>query len=182
MKFKLTEVQAEFMEKMNDVLNDWEDMSYKPNAVKQVEDTIKRFYDNNNIEVRDDGRFDTNIELESESQLEEMTNIAQMSYNQDIWLDDLESKFEKAQGKHGLQTMEDYTRFIDAKTKFENSVLSSSKMSYYEYEALQKKASKDKRRNPKSTDRMIEDVFLKKGLTGNDLYDYVYKRLSKKKR
>ena len=175
---KLTQPVQEFMEKINDVLNDWIDLDYTPNSVRQVEDMLDKFYTQNNIEVNDYGRFDTDISL-TEEQANELYSIADFAQNQDIYLEDFEQKFEKAQGKHGLQSIEQYSEFVDKKTRFEDSVLSSSKLSYYEYEALQRKASKDKRRTEKGTDKMIEDAFLKKGYTGSDLYEYVYKKLSK---
>ena len=177
---KLPQAIGEFMEKLNDVLNDWEDLEYKPNAVTQVENMLDNFYSNNLIEVNDSGRFDTDLSL-TEEQQDELYNIAQFAQNQDIYLEDFEAKFESAQGKHGLETLEDYAEFVDLKTRFEDSILSSSKLSYYEYEALQKKASKDKRRTESGTNKMIREAFLNKGLTGSDLYDYVYKKLSKKR-
>lgn len=177
---KLPQAISEYMEALNDVLNDWEDLDYKPNAVSQVENMLDNFYSNNLLEVKDSGRFDTDISLTTEQQ-DELYNIAQFAQNQDIYLEDFEAKFESAQGKHGLETIEDYAEFIDLKSRFEDSILSSSKLSYYEYEALQKKASKDKRRTENSTNKMIREAFLNKGLTGSELYDYVYKRLSKKR-
>ena len=179
--FKLTQPVQEFMEGLNDVLNDWEDLDYKPNDVRQVEEMLDRFYDQNSIDVSDTGRFNTDINY-SEEQIAELYDIADFAKNQEIYLEDLESKFKKAKGKHGISTLEDYASFIDKKTRFENSVISSSKISYYEYEALQRKASKDKRRTVEGTDKRIENAFLKKGLTGSDLYDFVYKQLSKGKK
>lgn len=178
---KVSKAVSELFEALNDVLNDWEDLDYKPNAVKQVEDMLDRFYNQNMLEVRDSGRFDTDVSLTTEQE-NELYDIAQHAVNEDIYLEDFEKKFESAQGKHGLETIEQYSEFIDEKTRYEDSILSSSKMTYYEYEALQKKASKDKRRTSKGTDKMIRDAFLDKGLTGSDLYDYVYKRLSKGKK
>lgn len=170
---------AEFLEKLNEVLDEWESLAYKPNDVRELENVLENFYDNNMLEVRDVGRFDIDVTLSIEQE-NELYDIAQQFKDKDIYLEDLEKKFESAKGKHDIETLEDYAEFIDEKTIFENSVISSSKMSYYEYEALLERASKDKRRTEKSTNKMIEDAYLNQGLEGSDLYDFIYDKLSTK--
>lgn len=171
---------AEFLEAMNSVLDEWEGLAYKPNKVRELESLLENFYDNNSLEVRDAGRFDTDVTL-TDKQENELFDIAKKFQDEDIYLEDLESKFESAQGKHDIETLEDYAEFIDEKTIFENSVLSSSKLSYYEYEALMERASKDKRRTVISTNKLIEDAYLNQGLEGSDLYDFIYDKLTTKK-
>lgn len=180
MKFKVSEAVGELMEKINDVMDEWQDLDYKPNSITQIEDTLERFYKDNNIDTYDVGRFDTDLEL-SEEQINELADIADMAQKQDIYLEDLESKFEKAQGKADIETLEDYAKFIDNKTEFEDSILSSSKMSYYEYEDLMKHALKDKRRNEASVNKMIIEAYTKKGLEGSVLYDFVWNKTRKKR-
>lgn len=168
------------MNMLNDVMDEWEGLDYKPNAITQIEDTLERFYKDNNIDTYDVGRFDTDLRL-SEEQINELADIADMAQNQDIYLEDLESKFEKAQGKADIESLEDYARFIDDKTAFEDSVISSSKISYYEYEDLMKHALKDKRRNESSVNKMIIEAYTQKGLEGSDLYDFVWNKTRKKR-
>lgn len=176
---KLREPIAEYMEKINDVLNDWEDLAYKPNSINQVEEMLERFYNDNNIEVDDSGRFNTDVQL-TEQQAEELLAIADKASDMDIYLEDFESKFDKAQGKQGIETLEDYAVFVDDKTAFENSVIGSSKMSYYEYEDLLKTArNKSKWYTEDRVNKMIENAFLNKGKTGDELYDYMFKKLRK---
>lgn len=176
---KIPSVISEFMEKINDVLDEWEDLSYKPNSVRQVEDMLDRFYTENNLDARDFGRFDTDLTL-NDDQIEELRDIATTAYDKDIWLEDFESKFEKAKGKHDLNTLEDYADFADKNQRFSDSVLSSSKMNYYAYEALVKKAQKKGYwYSEKRVNKMIENAFLNKGKEGEDLYNYIYTKLSK---
>lgn len=176
---KLTAPIAEFMEKINDVLNDWQDLAYKPNSINQVEEMLDRFYTDNNIEVSDSGRFDTDVQL-TEQQAEELLSIADKASDMNIYLEDFENKFDKAQGKHDIETIEDYAEFVDNKTQFEDSTLSSSKMSYYEYEDLLKTArNKSKWYTEVRVNKMIENAFLKKGKTGSELYDYIFKKIRK---
>lgn len=176
---KLREPIAEYMEQINDVLNDWEDLAYKPNSINQVEEMLERFYNDNNIEVDDSGRFNTDVQL-TEQQAEELLAIADKASDMDIYLEDFENKFVKAQGKHGIETLENYAEFVDDKTAFENSVIGSSKMSYYEYEDLLKTArNKSKWYTEDRVNKMIENAFLNKGKTGDELYDYMFKKLRK---
>ena len=176
---KLTQPIAEFMEKINDVMNDWEDLAYKPNSINQVEEMLGRFYNDNNIEVDDNGRFNTDVQL-TEQQAQELLDIANKASDMDIYLEDFENKFDKAQGKQGIETLENYAEFVDDKTAYEDSVIGSSKMSYYEYEDLLKTASnKSKWYTEDRVNKMIENAFLNKGLTGNDLYDYMFSKLRK---
>lgn len=177
---KLTAPIAEFMEKINDVLNDWQDLAYKPNSINQVEEMLERFYDDNNIEVDDSGRFNTDVQL-TEQQAEELLDIANKASDMDIYLEDFENKFDKAQGKQGIETLEDYAEFVDDKTEFEDSVIGSSKMSYYEYEDLLKTAShKSKWYTKTRVDKMIENAFLNKGKTGGDLHSYIFNKITGK--
>lgn len=176
---KLTAPIAEFMEQINDVMNDWQDLAYKPNSINQVEEMLGRFYEDNNIEVDDNGRFNTDVQL-TEQQAQELLDIANKASDMDIYLEDFENKFDKAQGKQGIETLEDYAEFVDDKTAYEDSVIGSSKMSYYEYEDLLKTASnKSKWYTEDRVNKMIENAFLNKGLTGNDLYDYMFSKLRK---
>lgn len=176
---KLREPIAEYMEKINDVLNDWEDLAYKPNSINQVEEMLERFYNDNNIEVDDSGRFNTDVQL-TEQQAEELLAIADKASDMDIYLEDFENKFDKAQGKQGIETLENYAEFVDDKTAFENSVIGSSKMSYYEYEDLLKTAhNKSKWYTEDRVNKMIENAFLNEGKTGDELYDYMFKKLRK---
>ena len=140
---------------------------------------LGRFYDNNNLEVSDSGRFDTDVQL-TEQQAEELLDIANKASDMDIYLEDFENKFDKAQGKRGIETLEDYAEFVDDKTDFEDSVIGSSKMSYYEYEDLLKTArNKSKWYTEDRVNKMIENAFLNKGKTGGDLYHYMFKKLGK---
>lgn len=176
---KLTAPIAEFMEKINDVMNDWQDLAYKPNSINQVEEMLERFYNDNNIEVDDNGRFNTDVQL-TEQQAQELLDIANKASDMDIYLEDFENKFDKAQGKQGIETLEDYAEFVDDKTAYEDSVIGSSKMSYYEYEDLLKTASnKSKWYTEDRVNKMIENAFLNKGLMGSDLYDYMFSKLRK---
>lgn len=176
---KLREPIAEYMEQINNVLNDWEDLAYKPNSVNQIEEMLDRFYTDNNIEVDDSGRFNTDVQL-TEQQAEELLSIADKASDMDIYLEDFENKLDKAQGKHDIETLEDYAEFVDDKTAFENSVIGSSKMSYYEYEDLLKTArNKSKWYTEDRVNKMIENAFLNKGKTGDELYDYMFKKLRK---
>lgn len=179
MAFKISKEVAEFMEILNDVMNEWENLAYKPNSINQAEEMLQRFYEDNNIETNDTGRFDTDLSL-TEEQINELYDIADSIQKKDIYLEDFEDKFQSAQGKQGIETIEDYAEFVDDKTEFENSVIGSSKMSYYEYEDLLKTASnKSKWYTKDRVDKMIENAFLNKGKTGGELYDYMFNKLRK---
>lgn len=180
MLYKPSKEVSELMNKLNYVMDEWEGLDYKPNSISQIEDTLERFYKDNDIDTYDLGRFDTDLRL-SEEQINELADIADMAQNQDIYLEDLENKFKSAQGKADIETLEDYARFIDDKTAFEDSIISSSKISYYEYEDLMKHALKDKRRTESSVNNMIIEAYTKKGLEGSDLYDFVWNKTRKKR-
>ena len=176
---KLNKPIADYMEQLNDVMNDWQDLAYKPNSIKQVEEMLSRFYENNNIEVDDNGRFNTDVQL-TEQQAQELLDIANKASDMDIYLEDFENKFDKAQGKQGIETLEDYAEFVDDKTAYEDSVIGSSKMSYYEYEDLLKTArNKSKWYTEDRVNKMIENAFLKTGKSGGELYDYMFNKLRK---
>lgn len=170
---KISNELAGAMEELNNLLNDWEGLSYKPNGVREVENVLEKFYDNNMIETGDVGRFDTEAQY-NEEQIEELTDIYDRFKDEDIKFDDFQKKFEKAQGKHGIETIEDYAEFIDKKTIYEKEAVSGSKMSYYEYEALVEKAKKKNSKwySEKRINKMIETA-MKKGKEGTDLYEYM---------
>lgn len=179
MAYKISKPLAEFMEQLNDVMNEWEDLAYKPNSINQAEEMLQRFYEDNNIETNDTGRFDTDLSL-TEEQINELYDIADAIQKKDIYLEDFEDKFNSAQGKQGIETLEDYAEFVDDKTAYEDSVLGSSKMSYYEYEDLLKTASnKSKWYTEERVNKMIENAFLKTGKTGGELYDFMFNKLRK---
>lgn len=180
MLYKPSQDVSELFEQLNDVMNDWQDLSYKPNSINQIEDKLERFYKDNHIDVNDVGRFDSDVKM-TEEQINELYDIAVMASKQDIYLEDFEAKFEKAKGKADIETLEDYAEFVDNKTQFEDSVLSSTKMSYYEYEDLLEHALKDKRRTEKGVQDLIIEAFTQKGKTGNDLYDYIWNKTRKRR-
>lgn len=156
---KLLEVREE--------IDKWDDLGYKPNIINNAEKDLNDFFNKHN-------EHDL-----SESEADELNDILDNIQRQDYKLDSFEAKFEKAKGKRDINTIEDYAEFVDKKTVFENEILSSSKLSYYDYEELQKKAKKtDRRRTWNSIDKMIEKAYLDTGKTGDDLYDYVYDKVS----
>lgn len=159
---KLLEVREE--------IDKWDDLGYKPNIINNAEKDLNDFFKNH-----------SEHDL-TESEADELNDILDNIQRQDYKLDSFEAKFEKAKGKRdNINTIEEYAEFVDKKTVFENEILSSSKLSYYDYEELQKKAKKtDRRRTWNSIDKMIEKAYLDTGKTGDDLYDYVYDRVSVK--
>ena len=169
---------SERMDAINETLDAWAGSSYKPNSVRQAEQMIKQFNRRHKIKSN---RFDSNMELGELDEINADTIIDAIE-DSEIYIEDLEAKFygtstsEGAQGKAGIDTFEDYTRFIDNKTRFENKIISSGKISYYEYEVLSKKA-KAHEISQKALDERIRYAYLKKGLEGEMLYDWIYSRI-----
>lgn len=158
------------LDEVNDNLLEWDNLGYTPNAVKEGNQLLDNFF-----EQHDRSNLSTD-------EAEELTDILDKIESSDYKVESLEAKFEKAQGKHGLDTMEDYAKFIDQKTRFEDSILASSQMSYYEYEALQQKARKKGRwYSERRVNNMIANAYLKHGKEGDNLYEFIYDKLSTQK-
>lgn len=152
---------------VNENLQEWDKYNYTPNAVREGNQLLDDFF----------AVHDLN-DLSTDAQ-DELNDILDKIEKSDYKVESLEAKFDKAKGKHGLETMEEYTEFIDAKERFNDKVLASSGLSYYEYEALQQKALKrDRRRTERSIDRLITEAYTVQGKEGDSLYEYIYDKVS----
>lgn len=190
--------------KLNQVLNDWKGLSYKPNDVRIAENMLEQFYDWTGKDVKNPYRFNLRMKY-TDDQQDELRDIALAIYDMDIYqtdlrkkfrrqrakdskqtfegyVDDISKKFEKAHGKHGIQTFEEYVEFIDKKNRFMNMAFNSSALNYYQYEKLLNRA-KSAKVTQDELDDMIYAQYQKNGATHDKLYKYIYKALkpSKKK-
>lgn len=162
---------------VNKVLDEWEQYDAKPNVIRQIENQLEQFYDWADKNPKHNDRFNTRMKFNSD-QLDELRDIATGILDDDLAFDPegLYEKFQKAQGKHGIDTFEDYIEFLDQKEIFAKENVISSSMSYYEYEKLMQRAE-NKDVSKEDLNEMIEVAYLRDGLKGDVLYEFIYKNL-----
>lgn len=209
-KYRLGTELKSLVRVINQALNEWEGLGVKPNEVRYAEDLIEDFNEWTGKPPKQSDRL-SNRKKYTEEQIDELKDIAlslaekkivvEQYYsdefisnyekakenNNDInnlqdFIDSFESRFEKAKGKRGIETMSDYISFINQKDIFLKEKLIASVMNYYDYKDIQEKYRrvKSKRKKP-VTDEEINNYIIKqynkKGYVGNDLYEFIYKKI-----
>ena len=162
---------------VNKLFKDWNKYGYAPNGVRQAQNQLEQFYEWANKKPKNNDLISTRMKF-TDDQLDELTEIAKSVLDSDINFDPdaLYDKYQKAHGKHGIYSFEDYIDFLDQKEIFSKEKVISSSMSYYEYEKLLQRATK-KKVSRETLDDMIEHEYMINGLKGEDLYDFIYKSL-----
>lgn len=177
----MTKEDRELFNEVNQLFDDWEKYGTAPNGIKQAKNLLNEFYKWAGKEPKDNERFNTRMSYD-EDELDEMRDIAKSVLDSDLNFDPdaLYEKFQAVDGKHGIDTFEDYVEFLDQKEIFSKENVISSSMSYYEYEKLMKRAE-SKNISQKKLNEKIERAFLKRGLKGEQLYEFVYRNLRPRK-
>lgn len=170
------ETRALFNE-LNELFDDWEKYGTAPNGIRQAQNQLEQFYEWIGKEPKENDRFSTRMSFDEE-QLDELRAIANSVLDSDLNFDPdaLYQKYQKAHGKHGIMSFDDYIDFLDGKEIFSKEKVISSSMSYYEYEKLLQRATK-KNVSRETLDEMITKEYLENGLKGEDLYEFIYKNL-----
>lgn len=209
-KYRLGTELKSLVRVINQALNEWEGLGVKPNEVRYAEDLIEDFNEWTGKPPKQSDRL-SNRKKYTEEQIDELKDIAlslaekkivvEQYYSDEFianyekakndeksinnlqdYIDSFESRFEKAQGKRGIETMSDYISFINQKDIFLKEKLIASVMNYYDYKDIQEKYRrvKSKRKKP-VTDEEINNYIIKqynkKGYVGNDLYEFIYKKI-----
>lgn len=180
----LNKYARQLFSQLNKALNEWENLGVKPNAVRHAENLIESFYEWAGKNPKEKDRLSTQLKL-NEEQTEELIEIGKSIASMDIFVGDKYKEqflkaFEtvRASGKHGIETIEDYQKFVDAKERFAQNKLIGSIISYYEYERLLQKARrKNKSFTEKQLNEKIIELYRKTGYEGEGLYEFVYKNL-----
>lgn len=166
---------------LNKFIRKWNKYGGKPMILRKYENLLEQFYEWSGKTPKEDNVFNLRVKL-NEDQQDEFFDIA-YSFAQEIEEDtlrydpdDLYGKFLKAQGKHGIETLQDYVDFIDQKTIFSKEQVISSSMSYYEYEKLMERA-RTKGVSQETLNQDITRMYLIEGLKGDALYEFIYKNL-----
>ena len=173
----MTDKDRALFKEVNQLLDDWSKYDAEPNGIRQVRNQLEQFYEWSNKNPKDNDKFSTRMSFTDE-QLDEMRDIATSVLDSDLNFDPdaLYSKYQKAHGKHGIVTFEDYIDFLDGKEIFSKEKVLSSSMSYYEYEKLTQRAT-EKGFSKDDLDEMITTEYLNNGTKGEDLYEFIYKSL-----
>lgn len=209
-KYRLGTELKSLVRVINQALNEWDGLGVKPNEVRYAEDLIEDFNEWTGKPPKQSDRL-SNRKKYTEEQIDELKDIAlslaekkivvEQYYSDEFisnyekakndeksinnlqdYINSFESRFEKAQGKRGIETMSDYISFINQKDIFLKEKLIASVMSYYDYKDIQEKYRrvKSKRKKP-VTDEEINNYIIKqynkKGYVGNDLYEFIYKKI-----
>ena len=174
----IPELDKKLYRRVNQVLNDWNNVDYKPQAVQRAENLLEKFYMKHDKNYKQVDRFNLRGGYTKREQ-NELFKIAQKIVKDDnVYLEDLKKKFRSAQGKHDIQTFDEYVDFINKKEIFAGEALVASSLSYYEFEELKRKADKA---GVSEADlfKMIKRKYKKSGMIHSDLYDFIYKELDK---
>lgn len=180
----LSKEYKSLMKELNKTLDDWDELGVKPNEVRQAEHMLELFYEWSGKNPKDTARFSTRLKLTDEQQ-EELEQIAQSFVNMDIFADEhYKENFLKAWERakqHGFENIEEYKNFIDAKERFEKEKLIASIMSYYEYEMIKRKYSRNHKNEISEEDlnKLILNIYKSTGKEGEELYEFVYKNINK---
>lgn len=180
MRSLLDKEQKDALRKLNRELKQWDTLGYRPNEVRRVENLLEDLYSWMGKKPKENDKFNLRVKY-NQDQLDELLDIAESVDTDDIDFKKFKNKFKKAKGKHDLNTLEEYAKFVDKKTKFMDNALASSVLSYYEYEKLMIRAT-SKKYTQEDLMKMIKKKYDKDGSTGDALYTYIYKKLGRKKR
>lgn len=179
----LSKEYKSLMKELNNALDEWEQLNVKPNEVRQAEHMLEMFYDWSGKKPKDTARFSTRLKL-TEEQQEELEQIAQSFVDMEIFASDYYDEpfmkaFEKVRGRYGINTIEDYKNYVDAKDRFRDEKLIASIMSWYEYEKLKQRFSRKHKRevNESELNEIIRKAYFNTGKEQDELYEFVYKNL-----
>lgn len=176
---KISEDYKKLFRKLNRVMNEWNNISLKPNDVRKAENQLEQFYDWMGKDIKNPYRFNLRVKY-NQDQLDELQRIASSIVNDDIYFEDFNKKFKKARGKHGIQSLEQYIDFIEKKNRFNDMAFNSSALSYYQYERLLNRAQ-SAGLSQEQLDKRIYRYYKKTGFKKEKLYEYVYKRIKPKR-
>lgn len=176
----MTEQDKALFKEVNQLFDDWDKYGVAPNGIRQARNQLEQFYDWAGKDPKQNDKFNTHMKFNAD-QINEMRDIATSVLDSDLNFDPdaLYKKYQKAHGKHGIMSFEDYVDFLDGKEIYSKEKVISSSMSYYEYEKLLQRAT-SKKVSRETLDKMITKQYLENGLKGEDLYEFIYEHLRPK--
>lgn len=174
---RLPKILQPIVRKINKALNEWSKYGVKNNDVRYAESLLASFHESEHKKLKRDDRINARMKLDADAMLEYI-DIIETIGNMDIYMGDIYDKgimerFEKAQGKRGIDTLQDYINFIDDINTFKSENVISSILSWYQYNDLQWQNAKYGSMSDTELDHYILETYYDKGITHEPLYEFV---------
>lgn len=183
------------LNKLNDVLDEWDDYNLTSNKINQTKDMIEEFYNKYGKEVKNNERFSTRIKLNNEQE-EELLNIAEsMALDDRSYVETYEDEFDeidtlsydkpinidafnkmKEQYPEYFDDLQDYIHFFDRINNFKDDKVLSSILSSDQYVSLMNYGSSDFDEN--ELDKMLVTEYEQTGMKGKSLYEKILGMIS----
>lgn len=183
------------LNKLNDVMDEWDDYNLTSNKINQTKDMIEEFYSKYGKEVKNNERFSTRIKL-NDAQEEELLNIAEsMAMDDRSYVETYEDEFDeldtlvydkpinidgynkmKEQYPEYFEDLQDYIHFFDRINNFKDDKLLSSILSSDQYVSLMNYGSSDFDEN--ELDKMLVTEYESSGIKGKSLYEKILEMIS----
>lgn len=183
------------LNKLNDVLDEWDDYNLTSNKINQTKDMIEEFYNKYGKEVKNNERFSTRIKLNYEQE-EEFLNIAEsMALDDRSYVETYEDEFDeldtlvydkpinidafnkmKEQYPEYFDDLQDYIHFFDRINNFKDDKVLSSILSSDQYVSLMNYGSSDFDEN--ELDKMLVTEYEQTGMKGKSLYEKILGMIS----
>lgn len=157
---------------LNDLLESYDTLKYKPQGVKNVESMLEGFYDGAGKNPKDSDRFNSRVKLTPEQE-EELDAIADtlLSTNDEI-IEQAQEKYEKYKNKYGWESVEDAFIFTDRMAMYGSDALLRSVLSSEQILALFE-AGEEKGLTEDEVSELAYIDYSTSGLTYDDLYNRV---------
>ena len=183
----LSKEYKSLMKELNKALDEWEKLNVKPNEVRQAEHMLELFYDWSGKKPKDTARFNTRLKL-TEEQQDELEQIAQSFVDMEIFASDYYDEpfmkaFEKVKGRYGINTIDEYRDYVDAKDRYRSEKIVTSVIGWYKYDKLKQRYSKsfNEQVSEEDLNELLTNVYLATGKEKEDLYEFIYKNIPKHK-
>lgn len=183
------------LNKLNEVLDEWDDYNLTSNKINQTKDMIEEFYNKYGKKVKNNERFSTRIKLNYEQE-EEFLNIAEsMALDDRSYVETYEDEFDeldtlvydkpinidafnkmKEQYPEYFDDLQDYIHFFDRINNFKDDKVLSSILSSDQYVSLMNYGSSVFDEN--ELDKMLVTEYEQTGLKGKSLYEKILGMIS----